>query len=601
MSKLKVTFDSDASAKAFADKWKLSEVPSGDSLNLEWHLAEDAIKDSSATALEQTDENEHEFIVKGDKDTINALDGSEVTEDLGKGFFKVKSTKGLELGKAVDGIDITDSPVEFLATSSVSSMKVTESGIDPTSEEGQWARIRVASTYRPLVSSYSINDTTYVQKPELYIMDTGIDKTHPEFQGADLEIEEWWCVPGIWETGDQKGHGTSVASMAVGTNLGISDNVKLKIAKIAGNKTDADGKLIDPGVGKQASILELGQCLDLIEADCVEDPDTTRILNVSWGVARSAYLDAKFESLMSAGVTVIAAAGNSGIDVELVTPAGIDGCLTIGASDKYDIPAGFNNISPGDEDLTTSAGLSLDLFAPGESVMVAHTAGSTYKYGVTSGTSFAAPLVAGICGVVGSMTEGMVTANEMKETIMTTATPNALLFEDTTFSEIQNRLAYVFTSDPLANYKDAGMVSYLGVVNSVEDGGMIVDLNSNLDFTNWLKLYPEDKPVYSISFIDPDIEAKYKEYFTLDTATGIVSIETAKGVVLPADTKLEMVEFVGHGQTSRVKLSTNTNFYFHSNSWNDQDQLDTLTADVTLALTDVNSISFFAYWARNIK
>lgn len=601
MSKLKVTFDSDASAKAFADKWKLS-TPEGDSLDLEWHLAEDAIKDTTATAHEQVDAEEHEFIVKGDKDTIDALDGCSVEEDLGKGFFKVKSTKGLELGKAVDGIDISDAPVEFLGTSSVGSMDVAESDIDPTTEEGQWARIRVASTYRPLASSYTMNDTTFVQKPELYIMDTGVDTSHPEFQGADLEIENWWCVPGIWKDGDQLGHGTSVASMAVGTNIGISDNVKLKVIKIAGNKTDADDNLIDPGEPKQASILELGQALDAIEADVVADPTRTRVLNVSWGVARSSYLDAKFQALMDAGVTVIAAAGNSGIDVELVTPAGIDDCLTVGASDKYDIPAGFNNISPGDEDLTTAAGLSLDLFAPGESVMVAHTAGSTHKYGITSGTSFAAPLVAGICGVVGSMTEGSVTATEMKATIMDTATPNALLFEDTTFSEIQNRLAYVFTSDPLANYKNSGMVSYLGVVNGMEeDAPLVIDLNSNLDFTNWLKLYPADLPTYSITFVKPDIEAKYKEYVSIDSVTGLVSISTAKGVDLPADTKLEMVEFVGHGQTSKVKLSTNTNFYFHSSSWNSEEDNATLEADITLALTDINSISFFAYWSSSIK
>ena len=601
MSKLKVTFDSDANAKAFADKWKLS-TPEGDSLDLEWHLAEDAIKDTSCS-LEQKDEDEHEFIVKGDKATIDALDGSSVEEDLGNGFFRVKSTKGLALGEAVEGIDISDTPVEFLATSSVGGMNVSSSSTDPLSEDGQWARIRVASTYRPLVTSYTMNDTTFVQKPELYIMDSGIDETHPEFQGSDLEIEKWWCVPGIWEDGDQLGHGTGVASMAVGTNLGISDNVKLMVAKIAGNKIDEDGNLINPGVSKQASILELGQCLDLIEAACVADPLTTRILNVSWGVARSAFLDAKFESLMSAGVTVIAAAGNSGIDVELVTPAGIDGCLTIGASDKYDIPAGFNNISPGDEDLTTAAGMSLDLFAPGESIMVAHTAGSTQSYGITSGTSFAAPLVAGICGVIGSMTAGMVSASEMKETIMTTATPNALIFEDTTFTENQNRLAYVFTSDPLANYKESGMVSYLGVVNNADDEPMVVDINSNLNFQTWLKLYPEDLPTYSFTFVDPAMEAKYAPYMSMDADTGLMSITTAKEVVLPADTKLEMVEFVGHGKTSRVKLSTNNIFYFHTNSWGPGFGGDStaLSSDVTLALADVNSISFFAYWGRSIK
>jgi|TARA_R110002167_G_scaffold141644_2_gene329940 hypothetical protein len=600
MSKLKVTFDSDASAKAFADKWKLS-TPAGDSLDLEWHLAEDAIKDSTATSHEQKDEDEHEFIVKGDKAAIDALDGSTVEEDLGNGFFRVKSTKGVELGKAVDGIDISDTPVTFLGTSNVSGMTVEETDIDPTSEEGQWARIRVASTYRPLASTYSMHDSNYVTRPELYIMDTGIDMEHPEFQGEDLQIADFWCTPGIWVGGDQIGHGTSVASMAVGTNLGISDNVQLKIVKIAGNKVDDAGNLIDPGVGKQASILELGQALDAIEAEVVKNPNVTRIINVSWGVARSAYLDAKFQSLMSAGVTVVAAAGNSGISVEKVTPAGIDDCLTIGATDKYDIPAGFNNISPSDEGTTTAAGLSLDLFAPGESIMVAHTAGSTHKYGITSGTSFAAPLVAGICGVVGSMTDAIVSANDMKETIMTTATPNALLFEDTTFSEAQNRLAHVFTADPNANYKDAGMVSYLGVVNNRDGDELVVDLNSNLNFANWLKLYPEDKPVFSIDFVDPKIGEIYGEYIKVDSATGIVTIETAKGVILPADTKLEMVEFIGKGITSKTTITSNTIFYFHSNSWSDEDSLDTLQEDVTLALADVNSISFFAYWARSLK
>ena len=91
---------------------------------------------------------------------------------------------------------------------------------------------------------------------------------------------------------------------------------------------------------------------------------------------------------------------------------------------------------------------------------------------------------------------------------------------------------------------------------------------------------------------------------SIDSETGIISITTAKEVVLPEDTKLEMVEFVGHGETSKVKLSTNNIFYFHTNEWGDgaaTDENSTLSSDVTLALTDINSISFFAYWARNIK
>lgn len=599
MSKLKVTFDSDVNAKAFADKWKLS-APEGDTLNIEWHLAEDAIKDQSCS-LEQKDEDEHEFIVKGDKAAIEACEGTTVEEDLGKGFFRVKSTKGLALGEAVEGIDPSDSPVEFLGTSTVSQMNSTDTDINPNSAEGQWARIRVASTYRPLVTSYSMHDTNFLSKPELYIMDTGVDLTHDEFSGTDLESDTFWCLDGIWKPGDQKGHGTAVASMAVGKNLGISDNVKLRIIKIAGNETDENGNLIDPGVSKQASILQLGKALDALEAEVVANPNKTRILNVSWGVARSAYLDAKFQSLMSAGVTVIAAAGNSGIDVELVTPAGIDDCLTIGATDKYDIPAGFNNISPSDEGLTTGAGLSLDLFAPGEQVMVAHCIGSSKPYGITSGTSFAAPLVAGIAGVIGSMNEDMVSATEMKDMILDTATPNALLFEDTTFTEEQNKLAYVFTADPNSNYKDADMVSYIGVANALDGDSIVVDLNSNIDLSKWKRLYPEDEFTYSIEFLKEDIKEKYSEYVVLDPVTGIIEIKTATGILLPADTALEMVEFVGVAKSKRTTVKSTTLFYFHSNSWNDQEAYDKLEADVTLALTDVNSISFFATWFASLK
>ena len=145
------------------------------------------------------------------------------------------------------------------------------------------------------------------------------------------------------------------------------------------------------------------------------------------------------------------------------------------------------------------------------------------------------------------------------------------------------------------------MVSYLGVVNNYTDDALLIDLNSSLEISQWLTLYPDDTPVYSIEFIDPAIEEKYSSYLTIDSATGILEIRTATGVVLPEDTKLEMVEFIAKATTSRVTVASNTNFYFHSNSWNSQADFDTLDTDITLALTDINSISFYAAWGRSIK
>ena len=595
MSKIRVTFDSDASATAFAEKWKIS-APAGNSLDVDWHLAEDAVKDATTSSHEQLDASEHEFIVQGERATLETH--GTIVADLGDGFFKVSSTNGVALASAADSIDDSSGEVEFLE-SSISAMNPTATELDPTSAEGQWARIRVASTYRPLAPAYTMHDATYVIKPELYIMDTGVETSHAEFQGTDLEIDTFWSLPGIWEAGDQKGHGTAVAGMAVGKNLGITDNVKLRNIKIAGNKTDADGNLIDPGQPKSATVSELGDALDALLAHVLGDAGKTRILNCSWGITRSAYLDAKFEALMEAGVTLVSAAGNSGIDVSLVTPAGITDSLTIGATDKFDIPAGFNNISPSDSDVASAAGLELDMFAPGDEVMTAHVVGAgeiAGQYGINSGTSYAAPLVSGIACVIGSMSPGLVSMSLMKSQIVDTGTKNALLFEDSTFTELQNNLAYVFTTDPLGSYKSSDMVSYLGVMS---DDPIVADVNSNIGVSVWTDMYPDDTFAYSIEFPDAAVEAKYAPYITVDGSTGIVTIVQAPRdvVVLAEDVALESIEFIGVATSSKVALKSNKLFLFNSNPA----YAETINDDVTLALTDVNSISFFGYWSTPIK
>lgn len=587
MSHIKVTFDSNVNALRFASKWKL-KVPASTDVEVYWHLLPQVLKEATAVNHTLIDQDEHDFIVKGEQTAIEAH--ATIKEDLGNGFFLVSSSKAIDLGKAVDSIDHNANSVSFLGTSSITGMSVADTNIDPTSSEGQWARIRVASKYRPLLSSYSLHEINAVSKSELFVVDTGCDLTHPEFDDPNLEKDIFYVIPPLnnsaYTDGDQLGHGTGVCSMAVGKNLGINPYAKLRIVKIAGAKAD--------GSHYSANLLELGSALDAILAEHNSDPSKTRIVNCSWGVSRSAYLDAKFQALIDAGITVVAAAGNSGISVEEVTPAGIDACLTVGAVDKYDIPAGFNNISPNDSGLVTAAGLSLDLFAPGEGVMIAHTNGAKQQYGISSGTSFSAPLVAGVCTVIGSMNTQSVLAPDMKHTIIFTATKHALLFEDTTFSDEQNNLLHVFTADPNAEYKNSNMVSYLGV--SLDDD-IVADLNSNMDITIFKALYPSDELTYNIEFLKPEIEEKYSNYIICDPVTGIITVKPADSVVLPDDVKLEMVEIVGIASTPKVKMETNTMFYFNNNPLH----AETLNSDVTLSLTDINSISFFGFWMLELK
>jgi hypothetical protein len=140
------------------------------------------------------------------------------------------------------------------------------------------------------------------------------------------------------------------------------------------------------------------------------------------------------------------------------------------------------------------------------------------------------------------------------------------------------------------------MVSYLGVHNPEAESKIVADLNSALDIELFKSIYPDDQIVYSLEWTDPAQEATYGQFVTLDPVTGIVVIEKPT-VTLPEETKLVMISFVGIATTPKIKVKTNTIFFFYNNPL----YQDTLQSDITLALTDVNSISFFGTWNNPLK
>ena len=578
---VKVTFNSAESCSAFATRFNLTANAGDTDITISWHLLPHAKKDSNATGFEQIDTESHQFIVAGDATSIGSQ--GTIDQELGGGFFLVSSTNGLALADISTTFDINSQPMKFLANvGTIEGMNVDETAIDPTSSAGQWARLRVASQYRPLMTEFSIHDVPYKSVPELYILDSGINFDHPEFAKDNLIKENFYTLPvfnGSFD--DDVGHGTAVAAMAVGVNLGVASNCKLISVKIGGQN-------------HSATLLEVAGAIDAIIDRASKDPNVTRIVNMSWGVARSAWLDHKVQSMIDAGMVVVCAAGNSGISVEDITPAGLDTCITVGSIDKYDIPSGFNNISPSDSGLVSSYGLSLDLFAPGEDVLVASNT-ATGGYALSSGTSLAAPLVSGVAIEIAALNTDPLFYAELKKIILDTATEHALLFEDDTFSENQNRIVHLITTDSNGAYASDDVSSYLGVhISDTEE--LIADLNSSLDTDGMLTLFPDDVFTYSVEFDDPEIETNYSKFIHVNPVTGVMMIDPPN-VPLAEDEKLKMVSFKGVAQNSRVKMLTNTLFFFATNP----NYADTLSTDITLALTETNSISFYAVWNTVIK
>lgn len=233
--------------------------------------------------------------------------------------------------------------------------------------------------------------TTYSQKGSnvhVYIMDSGIDATHPEFQGVSI-TNLYSVAPGDFT--DTTGHGTALASVIAGKTCGVS-SAKLKIVKI-----------FQQGVSTLQS-----QFLDALDAVLADMPaNGFAVLNCSWSIPRNAWVEFKLKECIDEGIWVLAAAGNNGTAIGDVTPAAMPEAFTVGAYDQNLQPCDFT-------DYTGTSGISitqgptntgaLDGWAPGTAIWSAMipgpNAGSNPPpeayYGYHGGTSMATAIASGI-------------------------------------------------------------------------------------------------------------------------------------------------------------------------------------------------------------
>lgn len=209
---------------------------------------------------------------------------------------------------------------------------------------------------------------------ELYILDTGV-------QASDLNVAENLNFSTSSSAGDALGHGTHVAGIAAAQDndagvLGVAADARVINAKV----------LNDEGQAQTSTVIA---ALDQIIGRKKANPSRPMVVNLSLGanVGTSSYgpLDYAIEKAIDAGIVVVIAAGNEGIDASTVTPAHVTSAITVGAYDRNDTFADFSNY-----------GSVVDLLAPGvniRSLALSRTGRieTTFK----SGTSMAAPHVAG--------------------------------------------------------------------------------------------------------------------------------------------------------------------------------------------------------------
>lgn len=216
-----------------------------------------------------------------------------------------------------------------------------------------------------------------------YILDTPIRTTHNDFRpignptgptraSNDVDITGHGFTPGR--------HGTIVASIVGGVTSGVAKNVRIRGVAIAIQESD--------GNNSSSTAWLLGG-LDWVKQNGVHPA----VVNLSFNRGPSPSVRTAVESLVTSGFFVAVSAGNSAGDACEDAGAGANGVYTVAAMTDADQSWDYQG-APG----ATATGPCVSAYA--RLNVVGASPGSDNGYVLEAGTSFAAPIAAGIAAQV---------------------------------------------------------------------------------------------------------------------------------------------------------------------------------------------------------
>jgi uncharacterized repeat protein (TIGR02543 family) len=207
------------------------------------------------------------------------------------------------------------------------------------------------------------------------VIDTGIDTDHNEFQGriSELSYNSRTKIVGLEAVEDDSGHGTMVAGVIASGDNGYGVIGVAPHAEILAIKANYENK-------------QAFRASYFIEAILYATEVGVDIINAS--VAFTSYnstMDQAVQNAVAAGILFVAASGNTGSE-RAIYPAAFDNVISVGSLNSKGEIDGFSTFHE-----------TLDFAAPGSSIIMPNMDG---KYISRSGTSFAAPHVAGIAALM---------------------------------------------------------------------------------------------------------------------------------------------------------------------------------------------------------
>lgn len=204
------------------------------------------------------------------------------------------------------------------------------------------------------------------------VVDSGVQVDHPDL--AAKIVPGYDFVQDDTDPSDPVGHGTHVA----GSAAAVTNN------SVGGAGTCPECRVMPVRV---ISSTGSGFVSDIAEGIVYAANNGARVINLSLGGPGSNTLRSAIDYAWSQGAFLACAAGNSNTSsINEAYPAAYPNCFAVAASNSADVKASFSNY-----------GEWVEVAAPGDAIVSTYRGGT---YAVLSGTSMAAPHVAGLAGLL---------------------------------------------------------------------------------------------------------------------------------------------------------------------------------------------------------
>lgn len=244
-------------------------------------------------------------------------------------------------------------------------------------ESVSWHLDRLSKRHLPLDGSYAYNTPGSCHRNSdveihTYVVDTGVDQSHPEFEGRAEFLENF---TGDNEDYDGNSHGTHCSGIIGSKTYGVCKDSKIFGVKVL----DSQGSGSTSGV-----IAGMNYVFNRHLENEKKNPNVRSIISMSLGGGYSMAMNRAVENMVRTSNTfyIVVASGNEDSDACRTSPASAKGILTVMAMGRDDKRAYFSNY-----------GKCCNIYGTGVKVKSTIPGGKTAVY---SGSSMACPEVVGV-------------------------------------------------------------------------------------------------------------------------------------------------------------------------------------------------------------